>query len=164
MARTQHTTLHHLVGKRFVGQSPNGSQVIIDGEEDHPAGMRPMQLLLNAWGGCVAYDVVEMLAKRRLTVNSYRIELSGERDDGTPAFYTKLHARHIIDAPGLEEHTFRRFVELATHKYCSVGASLRAEQSFDVELLHAQQTAAQPMAETQSPGQVPAASNQDTAA
>ena len=130
------TTLHQLVGKRFVGQTPAGAQVLIDGEAEHPIGMGPMQLVLNAWGGCVAYDVVEMLRKRRVDVRGYRIELEGQRDDGTPAFFTHLHARHVVDAPGLDRATFERFVALATTKYCSVGSSLKATQTFEVVLAH----------------------------
>lgn len=130
------TTLHQLVGKRFVGQTPAGTQVLIDGEADHPVGMSPMQLVLNAWGGCVAYDVVEMLRKRQVAVRDYRIELEGQRDDGTPAYFTHLHARHVIDAPGLDLRTFERFVGLATTKYCSVGSSLKATQSYEVVLEH----------------------------
>jgi putative redox protein len=136
MTETTHTALHFLVDKRFVGLTPEGRQVLIDGTKVHPLGMGPMQLVLNAWGGCVAYDVVEMLKKRRVTVVSYRVELEGDRAEGVPAYYTHLRARHLIDAPGLDRRTFERFVELATTKYCSVGASLKAEQSFEVELLH----------------------------
>jgi putative redox protein len=136
MAETTHATLHHLVEKRFVGTTPDGRQVLIDGTKEHPVGMGPMQLVLNAWGGCVAFDVVEMLRKRRVDVRAYRIELEGDRDAGVPAFYTQLRARHVIDAPGLDRKTFERFVELATTKYCSVGASLKATHTFEVELLH----------------------------
>lgn len=131
------TTLHQLVGKRFVGVTPSGTQVLIDGDGDPRIGMSPMQLVLNAWGGCVAYDVVEMLRKRRVDVLGYRIELEGQRADGTPAYFTNLHARHVIDAPGLDRRTFERFVGLATTKYCSVGSSLKATQTFDVVLEHA---------------------------
>jgi putative redox protein len=136
MPETTLATLHHLIDKRFVGTVPNGSQVLIDGTKQHPIGMNPMQLVLNAWGGCVAYDVVEMLKKRRVEVRSYRVELEGDRDEGVPAFYTRLRARHVIDAPGLDAKTFERFVDLAMNKYCSVGMSLRAEQSYEIELLH----------------------------
>lgn len=136
MPETTLATLHHLVDKRFVGTIPDGRQVLIDGTKEHPLGMGPMQLLLNAWGGCVAYDVVEMLKKRRAEVRSYRIELEGDRHEGVPAFYTRLRARHVIDAPGLDRKTFERFVDLAMSKYCSVGQSLSAAQSFEVELLH----------------------------
>lgn len=131
------TTVHHLVGKRFVGITPEGQRVMIDGESHAPTGMRPMELLLNAVGACAAYDIVEMLSKRRLAIKSYRIELEGTRHEGTPAYYTHIHARHIFNVPGLDEATARRFVELGMTKYCSVAASLKAEISFEVRLEHA---------------------------
>ncbi len=128
------TTVHHLVGKRFVGVTPDAQRVMIDGEKEAKTGMNPMELLLNALGACAAFDVVEMLKKRRLEVKSYRIELSGERSDATPAPYTHIHAQHIFDVPGLDGKTATRFVDLAMNKYCSVASSLKAEISFEVVL------------------------------
>lgn len=131
-----HTTVHHLVDKRFVGVTPSGQRVMIDGEAEHRTGMGPMELLLNALGGCAAYDVVEMLTKRRLEIRSYDIELAGEREEGTPSGYTRIRAIHRFDVPGLDERTARRFAGLGMTKYCSVAASLKAELEIEVELLH----------------------------
>ena len=131
---TKTTTVHHLVDKRFVGITPEGQRVMIDGESAAQTGMRPMELLLNAVGACAAYDIVEMLKKRRLEVQGYRIELSGTRAEGTPAYYTHIYAKHIFDVPGLEQKTAERFVDLGMNKYCSVAASLKAEISFEVVL------------------------------
>jgi putative redox protein len=115
-------------------------QVLIDGEPQSETsaktGMNPMEILLNAVGACAAFDVVEMIRKRRLELVSYRIELEGDRADGTPAFYTDIRTRHLIDAPGLSQKMAERFVDLATNKYCSVASSLTASVSFEVELLH----------------------------
>ena len=83
---------------------------------------------------CIRDSVVEMLKKRKLDINSYAIELEGERADGTPAYYTKIHAKHIFDVPGLEEKMATRFVDLSMNKYCSVASSLSAEISFEVVL------------------------------
>lgn len=138
MANTKRTTVHHLIGKRFVGITPEGQRVMIDGENQAPTGMRPMELLLNALGTCAAYDIVEMLTKRRLTINSYRIELAGERPDATPAPYTHIHAKHYFDVPGLDQKTAERFVDLGMNKYCSVATSLNSEISFEVVLEHEQ--------------------------
>ena len=107
---------------------------MIDGESDAQTGMRPMELLLNAVGACAAYDIVEMLKKRRLDVQGYKIELSGERAEGTPAYYTHIHAKHLFNVPGLDQKTAERFVDLGMNKYCSVAASLKAEISFEVVL------------------------------
>lgn len=131
---TKTTTVHHLVGKRFVGITPDAQRVMIDGSAEAKTGMNPMELLLNAVGACAAFDVVEMLKKRRLDVNGYRIELSGERPDATPAPYTRIHAKHIFAVPGLDEKMATRFVDLAMNKYCSVASSLNAEISFEVVL------------------------------
>lgn len=136
MPRTMTTTLHNLTGKRFVGITPDEQRVMIDGEADVKTGMSPMQLVLNAVGACAAYDIVEMLRKRKLAVRAYRIELTGDRAEATPSPFTRILARHVFDVPGLDERTATRFVELATTKYCSVASSLKAEMVFEIVLEH----------------------------
>ncbi len=131
---TKHTTVHHLVDKRFVGITPEGMRIMIDGEATAQTGMRPMDLLLNAVGACAAYDIVEMLNKRKLEILSYHIELSGERAEGTPAYYSHIHAKHVFEVPGLDQKTAERFVDLGMNKYCSVASSLKASISFEVQL------------------------------
>ncbi len=133
---SQTTTVHHLVDKRFVGITPDGMRVMIDGEKENQTGMRPMQLLLNAVGACAAYDIVEMIGKRRLEIRDYRVELRGDRADGTPAWFTHVHAVHHFDVPGLTQEVAERFVDLGMTKYCSVAASLKASISFEVVLQH----------------------------
>lgn len=132
MANTKTATVHHLVDKRFVGITPDAQRVMIDGESHAKTGMGPMDLVLNAVGACAAYDISEMIKKRRLTINSYRIELEGTRAEGTPAYYTHIHAKHIFDVPDLDQKTAERFVDLGMNKYCSVAGSLKAEISFEV--------------------------------
>ncbi len=136
MAKPLTTTVHRLTGKRFVGITDGGQRVMIDGEDVAQTGMRPMELLLNAVGACAAYDIVSMLAKRKLEVGSYDVVLTGERADGTPSPFTRIHAEHRFDVPGLDRRTAERFVELGMTKYCSVSASLNAEIAYDVTLLH----------------------------
>jgi putative redox protein len=136
MATIKTTTVHHLVGKRFVGITPDQQKVMIDGEAEAKTGMNPMEVLLNAVGACAAFDIVEMIGKRRLELKSYRVELEGIRADSTPAYYTHIKAKHIFNVPGLDQKTAERFVDLAMNKYCSVAASLKAEMSFEVALEH----------------------------
>jgi putative redox protein len=154
MPKTETTTLHHLVDKRFVGITADGMRVMVDGtrERETKTGMGPMQLVLNALAACMAFDLVVMLEKRRLEVRSYHVEARGERADGPPAKYTHVHTRHVFDVPGLDRRTAERFVGLVIQKYCSVASSLRAEQTFEVELLHERSGApARPDAATAAP-------------
>lgn len=133
---TKQTTVFHLDGKRFMGRTPDGQQLMIDGESYAKTGMNPMDVLLNALGACSAFDVVEMIRKRRLDLKSYRIELEGDRAAGVPSYFTDIRATHFIDAPGLKHEMAERFVDLATNKYCSVAASLTADITFTVVLEH----------------------------
>ena len=127
MAKIQTATLYGLGGLRFMGETPEGQRVMIDNEKVARTGMSPMQLVLNAVGACAAMDVSHMLAKRRLQVRSYTVELVGERLEEVPSPFTKIRARHVLDVPGLTREQAERLVDLATNKYCSVGASLKAE-------------------------------------
>jgi putative redox protein len=133
---TKTTTVYHLSGKRFLGETPDTQRLMIDGEAHAKTGMSPMELVLNAVGACAAFDIVEMLKKRKLDIQSYRIELEGQRAEGTPAYYTHIHARHFFDVPGLDSKTANRFVDLGMNKYCSVASSLKAELSFEIILEH----------------------------
>lgn len=138
MAKQLTTTVHHLVGLRFVAETPEGQRVMIDNEKHARTGPSPMQLLLSATAACAAMDVVIMLGKRKLTINNYRVEMTGERPDATPAPFEHIVARHVFDVPGLDEATAQRFVKLATEKYCSVGLSLKASIEYHVVLEAAQ--------------------------
>lgn len=137
MAKKQHTTtVHHLVDQRFVGIHPDGVRVQIDGMQHARTGMGPMDLVLNAVGACAAFDIVEMMKKRKLDIRDYRVELRGERADERPRAYEHIHAVHVFDVPGLDLKMAERFVDLATNKYCSVASSLTAEITFEVVLAH----------------------------
>ena len=66
MTNIKTITIYHLTKKRFVGVAPDGQRLMIDGEMVAKTGMNPMEVLLSALGTCSAFDVVEMLQKRRL--------------------------------------------------------------------------------------------------
>lgn len=136
MPKTLTTTVQHLTGLRFVGQTPEGMRTMIDNEKVARTGASPMQLVLHALAGCAAMDIVVMLNKRKLQIVDYRVEVTGYRPDAVPSPFQRILTRHIFDVPGLDMATAQRFVDLATNKYCSVGASLKAEVEYEVELLH----------------------------
>lgn len=135
MARTMTTTVTNLGGLRFVGETPDGQRTMIDNEKVVRTGMSPMQLVLNAVAACAGMDVSVMLSKRQLDVKTYRIDVIGERPEEYPAPFTRIVTRHVFEVPGLDREMAERFVDLATNKYCSVGASLRAHVDWEVELL-----------------------------
>lgn len=126
-------TIRHLGGARYVGRNGAGDQIIIDGEEV-ALGVRPMEALLAALGTCTAFDVVSILAKRQTPVESYRIELEGERAAEPPRRYTRIWVRHLVSGEGITPESLERAVSLSHEKYCSVVATLNAEIEYEVVL------------------------------
>ena len=126
-------TIHHLGGERYVGHNEAGDQIIIDGEEIS-LGVRPMEALLAALGTCTAFDVVSILAKRRTPVESYRIELEGERAEEHPRRYTRIQVRHVVSGGGITPQSLGRAVSLSHERYCSVAATLNAEIEYEAVL------------------------------
>ena len=119
-------TIQHLGGDRYVGRNEAGHQIIIDGEEV-ALGVRPTEALLAALGTCTAFDVVSILAKRRTPVESYRIDLEGERAEEHPRRFTRIRVRHVVSGEGITSQSLERAVSLSHEKYCSVAATLNAE-------------------------------------
>jgi putative redox protein len=125
MARTR-MSIDHLGGKRYVGRNEGGDRIFIDGEEIS-IGVRPTEALLAALGTCTAFDVVSILEKRQTPVESYRIELEGERAEEHPRRFTKILVRHVVSGEGITEESLERAVSLSHEKYCSVASSLNSE-------------------------------------
>ncbi|MCL6437641.1 MAG: OsmC family protein [Rubrobacteraceae bacterium] len=128
-------TVHHLGGQRYAGVNPSGDKLLIDGSEDFSLGMRPMEALLVSLGTCTAFDVVEILHKRRTPPESYRIELRGERAEEHPRRYTSITVRHLVRGEGITQKVLDRAVTLSHEKYCSVAATLDCEIESEAVLL-----------------------------
>jgi putative redox protein len=122
---TKRVVVHQLSGHRFLGVNEQGDKVMIDG--DSPAtGMRPMELLLSALAGCTAYDVVDIMNKKRQPLTHYRIETVGERAEQHPKRYTHIIVTHYASGVGVTQEALEQAVRLSHEKYCSVSANLNA--------------------------------------
>jgi len=99
-------------------------------------GMRPMQMLLAAMGGCSAIDVVSILKKQRQELRDIKITVTGEREkDATPSLYTEVHA-HFKLFGDLDPDKAEKAVALSIEKYCSVAKTLektaKVTHSFEI--------------------------------
>ena len=127
-------TILHATEQRYSATNEAGDRLVIDGSGGVSLGVRPMEALLASLGSCTAFDVVEILSKRRTPVESYRIELTGERAEEHPRRYTRIHVRHVVSGEGITQKSLERAVELSHDKYCSVAASLNASIEYEAVL------------------------------
>ena len=123
---TKTIVLHQICGHRFVGQNEAGDRIHIDG--DQPAiGPKPTDLLLAALGSCTAYDVIDIMAKKRQPLACYRIEVTGTQAETHPRRFTHITVTHYGSGPEVTEAALARSAELSHTRYCAVAASLNAE-------------------------------------
>ena len=109
-------------GHAFTGGRDGAPPITIDG--DTARGPSPVETLLVALAGCTGYDIVDILAKRRTPLASLRIAADGARFAGVPARITGIVLRYELAGEGIEAEHALRAIDLAVHKYCSVGMSL----------------------------------------
>jgi putative redox protein len=121
-------------GRKFVGVGPSGHAVAMDAAPDvggSNSAPRPTELLLAALGGCTGMDVVSILEKMRTPPRSLEIVVTGERAPDHPKAFRK--ARILVRAEGVPEENLRKAAQLSRDRYCSVGSSLSAEITLEVE-------------------------------
>lgn len=133
---TKQAVVRHVKGMTFVGKANSNHWVTIDSSansEEPPAAPGPMELVLIALGGCTASDVVHVLQKKRLKVDSFEVHLTGQRRDEHPRVYTKIHLEYVFEGEGLSQKDIEQAIELSQTKYCSVSAMIRksAEISYN---------------------------------
>ena len=98
-------------------------------------GLRPMQLALAALASCASMDVGPILAKQRQQLTDIRVTAVGERGDEEPSPFRAVNL-HFDLYGQLDEKKVHKALDLAVHKYCSVGAMLRGnvDISWSVEI------------------------------
>ncbi len=121
-------------GRQFVAESASGHALVIDDAEGH-TGPKRIELALLALGGCTAFDVINILRKKRQHVTGYEIELRAEQHEEPPAYFTHVEIKHVLRGE-IDPEAVRTAIHLSESKYCSVGAMIaktaRIEATFQV--------------------------------
>ena len=111
----------------FEARSEQGVTMHFDANPEiggHDKGVRPMQALLMAVGGCSAIDIVLILKKQRQEVTDFRMEIDGEREKGKePSLWETIHIIYHLDGK-IDPEKAKRAVQLSMEKYCSVSQTL----------------------------------------
>ncbi|MCO6461746.1 MAG: OsmC family protein [Saprospiraceae bacterium] len=104
-----------------------GNKVIMDGSLSiggHNRGMRPMQLLLTAIGGCSSIDVINILKKQKQEISDFEVEVEGlsvpvEEYSRFSEIVVHFKIRGKVDPKKAE-----KAAQLSFQKYCSVSKAL----------------------------------------
>ncbi|MBP7809428.1 MAG: OsmC family protein [Bacteroidia bacterium] len=108
-------------------KNEDGNIITMDGPPNlggHNSGFRPTQLLLAAVGGCSAIDVVMILKKQKQRIDSFEIEVDGEKEAVEEYSLFRNIVIHFKLKGEIELEKAERAVQLSIDKYCSVSKTL----------------------------------------
>lgn len=108
-------------------KNEKGNVVHMDGSEKiggENKGVRPMEMLLMALGGCSTIDIISILNKMKQTLTDIQIEIDGQREEGVePSLFKNIDVKFICMGE-VESDKLKRAVDLSMQKYCSVAKTL----------------------------------------
>ncbi len=136
MARTAAVTMRWVKQLQFEGRGKGGDRPTILVDADAIVATSPVELLLLAAATCTAADVVIILQKQRVKLESLDIEVDGTRRDEEPRRVTAMAVHFRVRGEGADDVKVRRAIDLSIEKYCSVIASLAPDIpiSYDVAI------------------------------
>ena len=107
---------------QFEGNGTGRPPILVDG--DSTAATSPVDLLLLAAATCTASDVVIILQKQRVKLETLEVSMRGTRRETEPRRYTAMAFHFNVRGEGADDVKVRRAIDLSLEKYCSVVASL----------------------------------------
>ncbi len=115
----------------FVGRTQRGYEIDFDAKVEW--GCMPTESLMLSLAGCMGIDAMFFLKKMRAEVESFKIDVTGERNPVPPQFYKAIHMHISISGKGLTAKKMDRVISLSQDKYCSVYHSLRPDMKVTVD-------------------------------
>jgi putative redox protein len=120
-------TVRHAGSYAFLGKANSNHWVVMDGSGKIGAedgGARPKEMLLFALGGCTAFDVKQVLDKRRVTPDAFEVALTADESEDIPMVLTRVRMEYRFrgEIPVID---IERAIRLSFDKYCAVSAMLR---------------------------------------
>lgn len=112
-------------GLTFAGLTDSKHWVITDGPESlggKDAGVRAKELMLLSLAGCTGSDVASILAKKRVALDGFHMEISAEETEEHPKVFSSMHVEYVFKGKNIEAKDVERAIELSQTKYCGVTA------------------------------------------
>ena len=106
----------------------DGHEFIMDADASSGGqgrGPRPKGLLLSGLAGCTGMDVVSILQKMRVEVESFEILVDADLTDEHQKVFSKIHLKYVFRGKDLPQDKLEKAVNLSQERYCGVSAMLR---------------------------------------
>ena len=95
----------------------------IDGNRKE--GPNPKALLLSAIAACSGIDVVDILAKMRVSFSDLTIDVETEQTTEHPRVFKDIRITYKLKTGEENEDKIKKAIDLSLEKYCGVSAMLK---------------------------------------
>ncbi len=115
----------------------DGHRMVIDASKDSGGddlGPRPKKLMLTALAGCTGIDVISILKKMKIELDSFNVLVEGDLTEEHPKKYTRMKIIYQFKGKDLPMDKLERAVTLSKEKYCGVSAVYRDALPVDYEI------------------------------
>ena len=110
--------------RQFVATSGTGHHLLLDDAEGN-SGAKPIELVAIAHAGCTAFDVINILRKKRQQVTGYEVKIEADQAPTPPNVFTHVRIHHIVTGVDISPQALEDAIHLSEEKYCSVGAMVQ---------------------------------------
>lgn len=110
--------------RQFVATSGTGHHLLMDDSAGN-TGAKPIELVAIALAGCTAFDVINILRKKRQQVTGYEVKVEAEQAPDPPQVFTAVRIHHIVSGIEVSPQAVEDAIRLSEEKYCSVGAMVQ---------------------------------------
>jgi len=134
---TKKVTLRWTQDREFLAyDNDEGGAVGITGPNPpNSKSMGASHLLLAALGGCMGTTIIAVMHKKRLNIEFFEIEVTGEHIEKWPMTFTHYHLVYRIKGKGVNEKIMDTAIYLAHERYCTVSSSTCGDKSFEIDIL-----------------------------
>jgi putative redox protein len=118
---SKHVTVRWQGELDFEGTDEGGATVTM---APRPGAYAPSALVLAALAGCTGMDAASIMAKKKVAVAKYTVDVQADQREEHPHSFTRIVVEHIVEGTAINDKAVARAIELSARKYCVVGASL----------------------------------------
>ncbi len=106
----------------------DGFDIIIDADEKvggKNLGPMPKGLTLISLAGCTGMDVISILKKMRVEVDSFEVSTDGSLADEHPKKFNTIKTTYRFTGNDISSEKVKKAVSLSEERYCGVSATLQ---------------------------------------
>lgn len=121
----------------FESDNPSGHKVLLDTSVENGGsgtGLTPKAMMLSSLGACTGLDVVSVLNKMKVTLEDFKIIVTGDLTETHPKYYQKVNVAYYFYGKDLDEDKIKKAVNLSVDKYCGVMEMFRKFATVDIEI------------------------------